>query len=207
MKRVFLILPIALMTFATSCGGDPETETHEEAVVAENVESKDYIISTDESIVNWSGEGVGHGHNGTIGVESGSLTMMNDNIEAGEITINMASMIVADIEDTTENAKLLGHLTTEDFFNVAEFPTAKLVVTDGSDMSNVKGNMTIKDVTEEVTFSLSTAEVEGGLELSTTLSVDRTKYGITYSSGNFFEDLGDYLIEDNFDLDIKLMAK
>lgn len=207
MKRVFLILPIALMTFATSCGGDAETETHEAAVVAENVESKDYIISTDESIVNWSGEGVGHGHNGTIGVQSGSLTMKEDKIEAGEITINMASMIVADIEDTTENAKLLGHLTTEDFFNVAEFPTAKLEITDGSDMSNVKGNMTIKDVTEEVTFSLSTAEVEGGLELSTTLSVDRTKYGITYSSGNFFEDLGDYMIEDNFDLDIKLMAK
>ncbi|NQX84218.1 MAG: YceI family protein, partial [Mycoplasmataceae bacterium] len=39
------------------------------------------------------------------------------------------------------------------------------------------------------------------------LSIDRTKYGITYSSGNFFEDLGDYMIDDNFDLDITLITK
>jgi len=207
MKRVFLILPIALMALATSCGGDAETETNEAAVVAENVESKDYTISSDESIVNWSAEGATHGHNGTIAVETGTFTMKEDKIEAGTITINMASMIITDIEDSTDNAKLYGHLTTEDFFNIAEYPTATLVISDGSDMSNVKGDLTIKDVTEKVTFSLSTMEVEGGLELSTTLSVDRTKYGITYSSGNFFEDLGDYLIEDNFDLDIKLMAK
>tara|TARA_B100000809_G_C15105698_1_gene518655 strand:+ start:1458 stop:2081 length:624 start_codon:yes stop_codon:yes gene_type:complete len=207
MKRIFLVLPIALLALATSCGADVETETHEDAVVAENVESKDYTVSENESIVNWSGEGVGHGHNGTISISSGSFTMKEDKIESGEITIDMASMIISDIEDTTENAKLLGHLTTEDFFNIAEFSTASLVIIDGSDMSNVVGNMTIKDVTEEVTFSLSTTEIDGGLELTTTLSIDRTKFGITYNSGNFFEDLGDYLINDNFDLTINLMAK
>lgn len=207
MKRVFLILPIALLALATSCGAGEETEVHEEAVVAENVESKDYTISTTESLVNWSGEGVGHGHNGTISVSSGSFTMKEDKIEAGEITIDMTSMTISDIEDTTENAKLLSHLTTEDFFNVAEYSTAKLIITDGSDMSNVKGNMTIKDVTEEVTFSLSTADNDGKLTLTSKLSIDRTKYGIIYSSGNFFEDLGDYLVEDNFDLDITLITE
>ena len=32
------------------------------------------------------------------------------------------------------------------------------------------------------------------------MTLDRTKYGINYNSGNFFEDLGDKLIHDDFDL-------
>jgi polyisoprenoid-binding protein YceI len=207
MKRIFLVLPIALLTLVTSCGSNAETETHEEAVVAENVESKDYAVSTTESLVNWSAEGVGHGHNGTIGIQSGSFTMNNDKIEAGEITINMPSLLVTDIEDSLENAKLYGHLTTEDFFNVTAFPTATLTIKDGSDMNNVVANMTIKDITEEVTFALSTTDNDGKLTLTSKLSIDRTKYGIIYSSGNFFEDLGDYLVEDNFNLDITIITE
>jgi polyisoprenoid-binding protein YceI len=206
MKKVFLALPIALLSLAVSCGS-AETEEHVEAVVAENVVSKDYTVSTEESSVLWSAEGVGHGHNGSINIASGSVSMENDVLTAGEIVIDMPSLLVLDIEDSVKNAGLYGHLTTGDFFNVAVFPKAKLVITDAADMSNVKGNMTIKEVTEEITFSLSTAEVEGGLELSTTLNIDRTKFGVTYNSGNFFEDLGDHLINDEFTLEIKLMAK
>ena len=205
MKKVFLILPIALMTLVVSCGG--EEETHEDAVVAENVESKDYTVSPTESMVNWKAEGVGHGHNGTIAVKSGSFSMKDDKIENGEVIIDMSTIVITDIVDSTDNAKLYGHLTTEDFFNIAEFPEAKLVITDGSDMNNVKGDLTIKDKTNEITFALSTADENGKLTLTTTLSVDRTKYGIIYSSGNFFEDLGDYLIEDNFDLDITIVTE
>ena len=207
MKKVFLALPIALLSLAVSCGSAETEENHQEAVVAENVVSKDYTISADESSVLWTAEGAAHGHNGSISVKSGSVSMENDLLTAGEIVIDMPSLLVLDIEDSVENGKLYGHLTTEDFFNVAEYPTAKLVITDAADMNNVKGNMTIKDVTEEITFSLSTAEAKGGLELTTTLNIDRTKFGVIYNSGNFFENLGDYLINDEFTLDIRLMAK
>jgi len=74
-------------------------------------------------------------------------------------------------------------------------------------MNNVKGDLTIKDKTNEITFALSTADENGKLTLTTKLSVDRTKYGIIYSSGNFFEDLGDHLIDDNFDFDITIVTK
>ena len=121
MKRVFLILPVALLAFATSCGGDAEVAENEVAVVAENVESKDYTISTTESLVEWSAEGATHGHNGTIGVQSGSFTMKEDKIEAGTIEIDMTSLVITDIEDSTDNAKLYGHLTTEDFLMLLHF--------------------------------------------------------------------------------------
>ena len=74
-------------------------------------------------------------------------------------------------------------------------------------MNNIKANLTIKDVTEEITFALSSAEENGIITLTSSLKVDRTKFGVTYNSGNFFEDLGDYLVEDEFTLNVTLVSK
>jgi polyisoprenoid-binding protein YceI len=168
--------------------------------------SKTYVISTD-STVNWACNGVGHGHHGSIQVKSGFVILEKNKLTQGEVIIDMRSLSNLDIDDSLTASKFVGHLLSKDFFVVNSYPTSKLVITDATDMSNVKGEMTIKDVTEEITFSLCTTEVEGGLELSTTLNIDRTKFGNTYNSVNFFEDLGDYLINDEFTLEVKLMAK
>jgi hypothetical protein len=37
-----------------------------------------------------------------------------------------------------------------------------------------------------------------------TVVIDRTKYGIKYGSGDFFDDLGDRAILNDFDLDVVL---
>ena len=39
----------------------------------------------------------------------------------------------------------------------------------------------------------------------TSLKVDRTKYGIQYGSGSFFDNLGDKTINDEFELKVKLV--
>ena len=74
-------------------------------------------------------------------------------------------------------------------------------------MSNVKANLTIKEVTEEITLALSTAEENGVVTLTSTLNIDRTKFGVTFNSGNFFENLGDHLINDEFTLNVTLASK
>ncbi len=208
MKKIFLIAPIALFTVLTSCEGETKTEVTEVAVVAENVESKDYVVNTLESTIEWQGEGIGHGHKGNLSINEGTFNVENDAVLEGTIEIDMTSLTVTDIPaEEEDNAKLVGHLTTEDFFNVAAFPTAVLTITDGSDMNNIKANLTIKDVTEEITFALSSAEENGIITLTSSLKVDRTKFGVTYNSGNFFEDLGDYLVEDEFTLNVTLVSK
>lgn len=208
MKKIFLIAPVALFTVLTSCEGETKAESTEVAVVAEQVESKEYIVNTLESTVEWQGEGVGHGHKGNLSVNAGKFKIENDKVVEGTVEIDMTSLTVTDIPvEEEENAKLVGHLTTEDFFNVAAFPTALMVITDGSDMNNIKANLTIKDVTEEITFALSSAEENGLVTLTSTLKIDRTKFGVTYNSGNFFEDLGDYLIDDVFTLNVSLTSK
>lgn len=212
MKKIFLIAPIALFTVLTSCEGETKTEESVEitevAVVAEDVVSKEYVVNTLESTIAWEGEGATHGQAGNLSISKGKFIIENDAVSEGKIEIDMTSLTVSSIPaDSEDNAKLVGHLTTDDFFKVEEFPTASLVVTDGSDMNNVKANLTIKDVTEEITFALSSAEENGILTLTSSLKIDRTKFGVTFNSGNFFENLGDHLIHDEFTLNVTLVSK
>jgi hypothetical protein len=39
------------------------------------------------------------------------------------------------------------------------------------------------------------------------LVIDRTEYGMKFRSGNFFKDLGDNLIYNDFELNINITAK
>ena len=208
MKKIFLIAPVALFTVLTSCEGETKSETTEIAVVAENVVAKNYVLNTLESTIEWQGEGVGHGHKGNLSINKGKFIIEHDAVTQGTLEIDMTSLTVSSIPaEEEENGKLVGHLTTGDFFNVAEFPTATLTITDGTDMNNIKANLTIKEVTDEVTFALSSAEENGVITLTSSLKVDRTKFGVIYSSGNFFEDLGDHLIDDEFTLNVTLVSK
>ena len=40
----------------------------------------------------------------------------------------------------------------------------------------------------------------------TNFKINRTKWGVVYNSGNFFEDLGDYMIKDEIEFDIFLLS-
>ncbi|WP_371815963.1 YceI family protein [Flavobacterium sp. CS20] len=60
--------------------------------------------------------------------------------------------------------------------------------------------MTIKGKTNPIAFDLKVTDNTA----TTKLVIDRTKYGIKYGSGSFFDNLGDRTIYDEFKLDIKL---
>ena len=66
--------------------------------------------------------------------------------------------------------KLEGHLKDEDYFNVAKFPTAKVVIT-GSKDGNVQGLLTVKgiempfDVPMAFTMDDTGISLSGGFEL------------------------------------------
>ena len=39
------------------------------------------------------------------------------------------------------------------------------------------------------------------------LTIDRTKFGVVYGSGNFFKNLGDKTISDDFTIDYEFVVK
>ncbi|MGJ8551164.1 YceI family protein [Winogradskyella wichelsiae] len=163
---------------------------------------KDKTVKVKESSVVWKGYKVGGEHTGTIDLKSGSLTFNEKTLTGGNFTIDMTSLGSTDLEGEYKG-KLDGHLKSDDFFGVEEFPTASLEITSvsGKDGNyNVKANITIKGETEAISFPM----IVKGDTATANLKIDRTKHNITYKSPSIFESLKDKAIYDEFDLNVTL---
>lgn len=158
---------------------------------------KEIII--ENSKIAWKGYKVTGSHQGTINLKSGSLTFTDDKLTDGEFTINMATITNTDLEGEYKG-KLEGHLKSDDFFGVEKNPTAilifKKVKSTGKNSYKVTGDLTIKGITNTVTFDLSVY----GNKANASLKIDRTKYDVKYGSTSFFDNLKDKAIYDEFDL-------
>lgn len=156
-------------------------------------------IKTDKSEVVWKGYKVTGSHEGTIAIQSGSLTFEDEKLTGGEFIIDMTTINSTDLEGEYKG-KLDGHLKSDDFFGVANHPTASLIFKDvtasGKNAYTVSGDLTIKGKTNPITFTISIY----GNKATASLKVDRTKYGVKYGSTSFFDGLKDKAIYDEFDL-------
>ena len=160
-------------------------------------------IKTDKSSVTWKGYKVTGSHEGKISIESGYLNFSKGKLTGGEFTIDMTSIVNTDLEGEYKG-KLEGHLKSDDFFGVEKFPTANLVFnkvkSTGENVYEVSGDLTIKDQTQAVTFTISL----DGNKAQADLKIDRTKFGVKYRSTSFFNDLKDKAIYDEFDFSSEL---
>src|SRR5450759_4126150 len=154
----------------------------------------------------WLGEKVTGQHTGTIKLQSGWLNLQDNKVVSGEFNIDMTSLL-----ETDNNAQLMGHLKSDDFFGVAKFPVAKLVITGSTPFDKgtgvVSGTLTIKDITNPIEFKATLQKKDEGTWFFANITVDRTKYNIRYGSGSFFDNLGDKTIYDDFRLKVNLLVK
>lgn len=154
-----------------------------------------------EGTIEWTGKKVTGAHQGTINLASGHLEMNGNDLVGGMFVADMNSITVTDLEPGKGKEDLEGHLKSDDFFGVANHPTATVEITSSQKSETgyaVKANITIKGITEAIEFDLNMEESAA----STSLKIDRTKFGVRYGSGSFFENLGDKTISDTFELKI-----
>lgn len=160
-------------------------------------------VDASKSTINWVGKKVTGQHNGTINLKDGALVFKGKKLKGGTFTADMTSINTTDLTGKSKD-NLDGHLKAHDFFGTEKFPTATLVIkTIGEKAKNVyavTADMTIKGITKPVSFELTTTANTA----STKFNIDRTKYDIKYNSGNFFENLGDKTISDEFELAVVL---
>ena len=166
-------------------------------------------VNTENSTVKWKGSKISSSHEGTVNILKGNLNIDHGTLVAGQFSIDMQSLATTDMSEEY-NKKLDGHLKNEDFFNVSEFPTASITITNavrGSGNSyKVVADLTIKGITHPITFAAD-VNVNGKNFLATAkIKIDRTKWDIKYNSGNYFKDLGDKLILDEIEFDIFLLS-
>ena len=163
------------------------------------------------SSVIWTGSKPTGSHTGNVTLKDGYLSFDHGNLVGGEFTIDMTSITCSDIESEKKNKYLVDHLKDEDFFDVNKFPEAKLVVNrvknlEGSQFE-MKGNMTIKGITNPVSFNADIKINRNSYTAIAKIVIDRTKWGVEYKSGNIFKDLGDKIIYDDMEFDIFLVSE
>jgi polyisoprenoid-binding protein YceI len=162
-----------------------------------NAQQKEIKIANSKVI--WKGYKVTGSHEGTINLKSGFLTFNDNKLTGGEFVMDMNTIVTTDLQGEYKG-KLEGHLKSDDFFGVEKHPTAKLVISKvdatGKNSYKITGNLTIKGITNVITFDLSVY----GNKANAALKIDRTKYDVRYGSTSFFDNLKDKAIYDEFDL-------
>lgn len=158
------------------------------------------------SKVTWVGKKVTGQHTGTVRLKGGEIQTEGDVLKGGLIEIDMTTIAVEDLKDADANAKLTGHLKSDDFFGVDKHPTATLVIKSAkpvagkTNVQEVTADLTIKGKTHPVTFPVETSVKDGKSRAAGKLVLDRTKWDVRYRSGKFFSGLGDKLIHDDFEI-------
>jgi len=174
-------------------------------------------IDTSASSVGWKGtKKMGSAHNGNINIKEGSVTFDPKGLlTAGNFVVDMGSMNNEDLRGTPDyEKKLVGHLASPDFFDVAKHPNASFKITavkpnpkDKNEVT-VSGDFTMIGKTNSITFPAKISVEKGVASGEATIKIDRTKWGLKYGSGNFFKELtADKIISDEFELTLKLVAK
>ncbi|SDC45095.1 YceI family protein [Pedobacter soli] len=175
------------------------------------METTNFNVNGAQSEINWIGRKVTGAHNGTIAIKSGELVLSNNKLTGGKFTIDTTSIIILDVTDEGTNAQFAGHLASDDFFSSEKHPEAFFTITavEAIDNSNynITGDLTIKDITNEVSFVAKVDLNNDKLIASGKIVIDRTKYNMKFRSGNFFQNLGDTLIYNDFDLNVDLAAE
>lgn len=170
-----------------------------------------YTLNIEKSKIIWQGgRVVGGDHKGEIPFKSGSFIVEKDALAGGEFVADVNAIKVTDLEGSGAE-RLTGHLKNEDFFETAKYPNANFKITKvaytGKDQATITGNLTIKDVTKPITFPATVhTSAQQVHAVAKGIKIDRTQYNVKYRSGNFFSGLGDKAINDEFTLDIEILA-
>ncbi len=204
------IAAFALVSCSEQAPKKTETSDSKTEEVAVTVEAKEYTIDVERSVIKWTGSKPTEDHFGTLELDASSVTILENGVMNGEIVVNMGSVKVTDIENEEYNAKLVGHLKNEDFFNVDSFPTAQFNITEGvanDSVMKVMGELTIKGISNPAELEYTMMADSNGFVVKGTHSFDRTKYDIKYKSKTIFGDLGDKFILDDIKLEYNLFLK
>ncbi len=175
-----------------------------------------YKLQPQLSTLGWEGKAVTHGHNGTMQFADGELLVKGNAVVGGTATVNMKTLVATDIKDAENHGKFVGHMSSDDFFGVATYPTSTFKIVSvtpikgaakTADNATIAGDMTIKGVTQRISFPAKVGVKAGVAAATGKVTIDRTKFGLKYGSKSFFESIGDKAIYDTFDLVFNIIAK
>ena len=204
MKTTALLLILSILSLQSfackTCGCSSKKNTHSHSEKSIN---KDIDIS--KSSVKWLGKKVTGSHEGNIAIKEGHLHFDDNTFTGGNIVIDMTTIECTDLVGEPKES-IEGHLSSDDFFGVKKYPIATLEIINADKIKYSKNKyrvtaiLEIKSIKNNVEFDVV---VDNG-SANVDFVIDRTKYDVKYGSGSFFDNLGDKMIYDDFNLSVSL---
>jgi polyisoprenoid-binding protein YceI len=206
MRRGIAITILSGLIFFTACN-DPASDTTkattgEAAKVASPApaQGQKYVITPQNSKIEFVGSKVTGKHNGSFGDFSGQVDY------AGTPENSRVNISIKTDSITTDTPDLTKHLKTADFFDVAKYPEATFVSTaikpggENGASHTVTGNLTLHGVTKAVTFPATINVTPDVATVDSSFSINRKDFGINYAGA------ADNLIRDNVVLNLHVRA-
>ncbi len=160
--------------------------------------SQNTSLDTKRSTLEWTGKSAFNAYSltGTLDYKFCEIAIENDSIKYFKIVVDMKSL-------DHKNGQLKKHLRGKDFFEVNTYKEAIFIISEATDIKDgfatLKGNMTIKDSTNEETFIVEINE--DYTEITFDIVLDRTLYGVDFNSPK------EKAIADEFQLKGKLVLE
>ena len=175
-----------------------------------------YQIDLEKSVFRWTGRNLFNQHNGRIALSEGFLETQHGHLSGGSVTLDMTKMSCSDIKDEKMAGYLIDHLESDDFFSVADHPTAGFELSDvrpldvvGPGDSNliVLGSMQLRGKKKALEFKAQEVFLGGQYGLQGRFKINRTRFGSVYGSGKFFEKLGQHVVNDKVTVSFQLICQ
>ncbi|GAB5557226.1 MAG: hypothetical protein SchgKO_14390 [Schleiferiaceae bacterium] len=219
MKNIKNLFVGAVAVSLVACSSAPEetVETTDAKEVKTEVTNKTLELAANDAEIAWVGFKTysDDKHNGTLDITNGKVFVEGGKMVGGKFEIDMNTIVNLDVPADQGNAKLVGHLASADFFDVANHPSAMFEITDIAMEDNaekgtnavISGNLTMRGETKNISFP-ATVSVEGDMAsiMAPEFSIDRKQWGVMYGSTGIEGLAKDKLIDDNILLTLNVKA-
>lgn len=206
----FCMLALAILFYSCTQNAKPlESDEAKAVTISKTVNTTTFNKIKEGSIVNWNAAHLG-GVNPRIGkiyCEKAIILVNNSKVTNASLTINMDNLTVDNLPED-EAKDLVGHLKSEDFFNIKKHPTSAFELTNlvekkGDYNSEITGNLILLGVSKSITFNANINVSENEVSInSEEFIIDRANWGMTYHKKGTAGVPLDYLISDNIGLQI-----
>ena len=174
----------------------------------------EYTVDVSQSEILWTGsKPTGSTHNGKIKLNEGTVLVNDGSVTGGKFSLDMNSIENVDLSPDDGKAKLEGHLKSDDFFGVEQYPTGTFVITNVSAVSGnpaathkITGNLTLRDKTNSITFDANIITTDTKLVVtSPAFTINRTQWDVNFNS-TVLNTVKDKLINDDISLILNITA-
>lgn len=203
-----LIVPMLINSCVGKHSSDAQEANIDKAQKEQNSLTKDTLqVDISNSSIHWKGtkmQGAGK-HEGQIQLQDGYFLTNQNKLVGGKFTMDMNTIQVTDIpkHEPVPRKRFNDHMKSEDFFNTAKYPISVFTITEienlTDDSTMVSGNLTIKDITQNISFKAKSSEKE----FFTKFTFDRFEWNIAYEGSWADKTLVDKDIELTINLKIE----